>query len=356
MPGWPSPAERRALDAFPEQIGPEDLDEHFKLSPADLRFALKHRGDGRLGVALQLCALRWLGFVPEELTEIPQPALLELCDQLEANAADLDTYGARGQTRTDQLTAARAHAGFRPWDAPEASALEAWLTVRAMEHERPKALFTLAAEQLHVQRIARPSVDQLVRLIGAARERAHQATFDALADQLTDRAARARLDRLLERRADGTTWIEWLRTPAPDASPRYILQQLEKFRYLRELGAERIDLSMLPPGRVRMLAGDGRRRPAWELARLAASRRLAVLLAFCAQTLVERGDELIDLYAAGVQNAERHARFAVASSASRPQERATITHSSVGHSRGSSSTRSRTARTPSRAPSSRSAK
>jgi len=312
MPGWPSPSEHRALDSFPEQIGPEDLDEHFKLSPADLRFAFRHRRDGRLGVAVQLCALRWLGFVPEELTAIPQPALLELCDQLEANAADLDTYGARGQTRTDQLAAARAHAGFRPWDAPEASALEAWLTVRAMEHERPKALFTLAAEQLHVQRIARPSVDQLVRLIGAARERAHQATFDALADQLTDRAIRARLDRLLERRADGTTWIEWLRTPAPDASPRYILQQLGKFTYLKELGADAIDLSMLPPGRVRMLAGDGRRRPAWELARLAASRRLAVLLAFCAQTLVERGDELIDLYAAGVQNAERHARFAVA--------------------------------------------
>ncbi len=312
MPGWPSPAERRALDAFPEQIGPEDLDEHFKLAPADMRFALKHRGDSRLGVAVQLCALRWLGFVPEALTEIPQPAVLELCEQLEANPADLDTYGARSQTRTDQLAAASTHAGLRPWDAPEASALEAWLTVRAMEHERPKALFTLAAEQLHVGRIARPSVEQLVRLIGAARERAHQATFDALADQLTDRAMRARLDRLLERRADGTTWIEWLRTPAPDASPRYILQQLEKFIYLRELGAEEIDLSMLPPGRVRMLAGDGRRRPAWELARLAASRRLAVLLAFCAQTLVERGDELIDLYAAGVQNAERHARFAVA--------------------------------------------
>ena len=106
---------------------------------------------------------------------------------------------------------------------PEASALEAWLTVRAMAHERPKALFTLAAEQLHVGRIARRSVDQLVRLIGAARERAHQATFDALADQLTDRAMRGRL-------------------------------------------------------------------------------------AFCAQTLVYRGDELIDLYASAVQNAERPLR------------------------------------------------
>ena len=112
MSGWPSPAERRSLDSFPQQIGPEDLDEHFKLSPADTRFALKHRGDSRLGVTVQLCALRWLGFVPDDLAAIPQPALLELCDQLEANAGDLDGYGVRGQTRTDQLAAARAHAGF----------------------------------------------------------------------------------------------------------------------------------------------------------------------------------------------------------------------------------------------------
>jgi hypothetical protein len=127
-------------------------------------------------VVVQLCALRWLGFVPDDLTAIPQPALLQLCDQVEANPAELDGYGARHQTRTDQLAAARTHAGFRQWDASESAALEAWLTARAMEHERPKALFTLAAEQLHVQRIARLAVDQLVRLIGAARERAHQAT------------------------------------------------------------------------------------------------------------------------------------------------------------------------------------
>jgi len=127
---------------------------------------------------VQLCALRWLGFVPDDLTALPQPALLALCDQLEANTAALDGYGARGQTRTDQLAAARAHAAFRSWEAQESVELERWLTVRAMEHERPKALFTLAAEQLHARRVARPSVDQLVRLIGSARERAHQATFD----------------------------------------------------------------------------------------------------------------------------------------------------------------------------------
>jgi hypothetical protein len=215
MPGWPSQAERRTLVAFPQQIGPEDLEEHFKLSPADLQFVLGHRGDGRLGIAVVVCALRWLGFVPENLAEIPELALLSLCDQLETDPRDLASYGARAQTRTDQFPAARAHAGFSAFDAAESAQLERWLTIRAMEHERPKALFTLACEQLRCRRVVRGSVEQLVRLIGAARERAHQATFDALGGQLADRTRRTRLDGLLRPRADGkTTWIEWLRTPA----------------------------------------------------------------------------------------------------------------------------------------------
>ncbi len=59
MPGWPSGAERRELGAFPGQTGPEDVSAFFELSPEDLRFALSHRGEARLGVAVQLCSLRW---------------------------------------------------------------------------------------------------------------------------------------------------------------------------------------------------------------------------------------------------------------------------------------------------------
>jgi len=44
MAGWPSPAERRALDSFPQQIGPEDLDEHFKLLPAGINEQYAHFG------------------------------------------------------------------------------------------------------------------------------------------------------------------------------------------------------------------------------------------------------------------------------------------------------------------------
>jgi len=41
-------------------------------------------------------------------------------------------------------------------------------------------------QPLRGDRIERPSVDRLVRLVGWARERAHEQTFERLAPQLTD--------------------------------------------------------------------------------------------------------------------------------------------------------------------------
>ncbi|MGA2927866.1 MAG: hypothetical protein ABSG43_18085, partial [Solirubrobacteraceae bacterium] len=106
-------------------------------------------------------------------------------------------------------------------------------------------------------------------------------------------------------------WLEWLRTPAAGSSPAEILAALEKLEYLRLLGGERVDLSMLEPGRVRMLAAEGRRRAAWEISRLPAARRHPLPLVFVAQMFVERGDELIDRYCTAIQTedsrADRHA-------------------------------------------------
>ncbi|MEJ7825356.1 MAG: DUF4158 domain-containing protein [Solirubrobacteraceae bacterium] len=266
MPGWPSAAERRELGAFPGQTGPEDVSAFFELAPDDLRFARTHRGEARLGVAVQLCSLRWLGFVPDDLTELPQPALLSLCEQLEADPDDLALYGTRDQTRSDHFLAVRDRAGFKAFDSAERARLQEWLVQRAMEHERPKALHNLTCEQLRSGRVVRPAVDVLVRLIGAAREAAHAATSETLAPQLSSPKRAGELDGLLDlREPGGVTWLEWIRTPAPDSAPAAIVAQLAKYEHLGSLGAEGVDLSMLAPGRVRILAADARRRSAWEL-------------------------------------------------------------------------------------------
>jgi TnpA family transposase len=311
MPGWPSAAQRRELGSFPGYAGPEDVERFFELSPEDLRWVLAHRGDARLGVAVQLCSLRWLGFVPDLLAELPRPALLALAEQVESDPDDLMLYGARSQTRTDHFQTARVGAGFRAFDQVRRAALEEWLGLRAIEHERPKALWELCCEHMLAERIVRPAVDTLVRLIAAARERAHVTTHELLSPQLK-RGRPRKLDRLLDlREPGGVTWLEWLRTPADSGSPAAIRGQVEKYLHLDRLCAGEVDLSMLAPGRVRMLALEGKRRAAWEIARLAAVRRHPLLLVFIAQMFVERGDELIERYCSAIQNVERRARIAV---------------------------------------------
>jgi TnpA family transposase len=88
-------------------------------------------------------------------------------------------------------------------------------------------------------------------------------------------------------------------------------RQAEKYLHLDQLWAGEVDLSMLVPGRVRMLALEGKRRAAWEIARLPAVRRHPLLLAFISQIFIDRGDELIERYCTAIQNVERRARIAV---------------------------------------------
>jgi hypothetical protein len=311
MAGWPSAAQRRELGSFPGHAGPEDVARFFELSPEDLRWVLSHRGDARLGVAVQLCSLRWLGFVPDLLAELPRPSLLALSEQLESDPDDLVLYGARAQTRTDHFHAVRERAGFRPFDQARRGALEKWLGLRAIEHERPKVLWELCCEHLLAERIVRPPVDALVRMTASARERAHIATHELLSPQLQGGRPQE-LDRLLKlREPGGVTWLEWLRTPADGSSPVAICGQVEKYLHLDRLWAGEVDLSMLAPGRVRMLALEGKRRAVWEIARVAPVRRHSLLLVFIAQMFIERGDELIERYVTAIQNVERRARIAV---------------------------------------------
>lgn len=55
-----------------------------------------------LGAAVQLCTLPWLGFVPDEVAAAPAAAVARLADRLGVPVAELDRYGTRGQTCTEQ--------------------------------------------------------------------------------------------------------------------------------------------------------------------------------------------------------------------------------------------------------------
>ncbi len=93
------------LREFPE-ISREELFRYFTLTPADLAFVDPGRGRGpadRLGVAVALCSLPWLGFVPDKVSSAPLVVVTRLADQLKVDATQIRSYGRRAQTRTEHL-------------------------------------------------------------------------------------------------------------------------------------------------------------------------------------------------------------------------------------------------------------
>ena len=75
--GLLSDAERERLDSFPAQVVPGDIETYFTLSRADRRQVPRTGSPAnRLGFALQLGTLRFLGFCPDDLGTAPEAVRL----------------------------------------------------------------------------------------------------------------------------------------------------------------------------------------------------------------------------------------------------------------------------------------
>ena len=160
-----SETELARLASFPEEIPGDDLIRAFTLTGADRDLVALRRGAAnRLELALQLCALRYLGFVPRNLSAAPRSAACFVADQLEVSPDEIQSYARREQTRRQHFTEVREPLGFSRLRSRDLEELEAWLVERALEHEAPKVLFRLAREWLRTERLVFPAPDRIVRL------------------------------------------------------------------------------------------------------------------------------------------------------------------------------------------------
>ncbi len=88
-----SDVELDRLRGFPG-IGREELVRFFTLTPADETFVRTHRGPlNRMGVAVQLCTLPWLGFVPDDVSSAPAEAVARVAGHLRVPGETLCSYG-----------------------------------------------------------------------------------------------------------------------------------------------------------------------------------------------------------------------------------------------------------------------
>lgn len=286
--GFLTAAERDRLGRFPADIPDEDRIAHFTLFARDREKIGRLRGaHNQLGFASQLCALRYLGFVPDELTTAPHEIINFVANQLDLEPESLSAYGKRVRTRQKHFQAVMNHLRFRKASLVEFSVLQLWLLERALEHARPSFLLSLACEKLHADRVVRPGITTLEGHVVRAREAAWRETYQRL-EPLLDEQRKKLLDRLLVPEPSiGMTRLSWLRKGATSDSAGQILAAIRKITLLRRLGVDRWDLSVLNPNRLKFLAQIGRTATNQYLQRRSDERRFPILVSFLKQSLID---------------------------------------------------------------------
>ncbi len=152
---------------------PEQLTRFFYLSPQDLAFLAEYRRSyTRLGCAVQLCTLRFLGTFLPAPTQVPAGVVQTLADQLRVTADGWPDQYTRPNTVYDHQARVVAYLGYTPFDARQAFRLTRWLYAQVVTSTlRPSVLFDLTTAHLVAQRVVLPGVSLLARLIARVRER-----------------------------------------------------------------------------------------------------------------------------------------------------------------------------------------
>jgi TnpA family transposase len=278
---------------------PEQLARFFHLDDADRDLIVLRRGDHmRLGFAVQLCTVRFLGTFLDDPREAPSGIAIVLAKQLGiADAGSLVRYAA-SERRRDHTVEIRDRYGYRLFaDAPMQWRLLRWLYALCWTGtDRPSALFDQATAWLMTHKVLLPGATVLERTIARVRSRANSRLWRLLAARITS-DQKQRLDALLVIPEGGRqSPMDRLRSgPALQSTPE-LVRAIERLDEVRQLAAGLPHTERLPKTRVLAMARFAGAAKAQAVARLPDERRAATLLAFIRALEASAQDDVLDLF------------------------------------------------------------
>jgi len=292
-----SEAERIRYNFIPANLSNDDLIAYFTLSETDLaQIPTTASASNRLGFALQMVLLRFLGFHLNELESLPDMVINYVASQIGVRSEQLKLYGEREQTRTDHQRLIERYLRFRHPTEEDFRRIEEWLLERALEHDRPTLLLQLLCERFLTEKFVRPGFSVVERMVGAARNSAEEEIFRKV-ETIVDEILAEELDGLLHApEPNRPTPLAWLRQSATTNTPKTILAGLNKLEKLQKWQVGNWNLSALNPNRRKQLAQIGFRSTAQALSRMNKTRRYPILLALLSQLHTEVLDELVEIF------------------------------------------------------------
>lgn len=293
-----SDVEAAAFGRFDGALLREDLDRVFFLDDTDRQLIDKRRGaHNRLGFALQLTTVRWLGNFLADPTDVPGGVLEYLAGQLGEDASCVGRYLERRRTRFEHVDAIKVARGLGDFVAVS-DELDRWVWARAwMTGDGPRAIFSDAVLWLREHDVLLPGVTTLARIVARGRAESDQRLWDLLAG-VPSAPQRRMLQSQLEipQGARVSDLERWRKGPA-DRSGRSLQLALQRVAEIHAVGVDAAAVRALVPARRLVdLARYGLAAKAPRLARHPPARRLATLLATVVHLQASSIDDCLELF------------------------------------------------------------
>lgn len=274
------------------------LARYFHMDNTALTLINKRRGDyNRLGFALQLTTVRFLGTFLPDPTNIPSIVVNFVARQLGVGIDNLEQYMSRKATRYTHSAEIQAHYGYHEFNTPPwRFRLTRLLYTRAwISNERPSLMFDFATAWLVQNKILLPGVSTLSRLISEIRERAVNRLWVRLSS-LPTKEQKEKLETLLQvpKGERASRFDRYRKGPITISSPAFVVA-LERFLELKSFGLHEIDFSHIPPVRLKNLARHAGIISMHKIARMPDYKRISILVAFVKTFEVMALDDAIDI-------------------------------------------------------------
>jgi TnpA family transposase len=289
--------QRLWLTTIPPDLSQKELVRYYTLSPDDIAFIQRHyKDENRLGIAVQLCGLRYPGRRLVDLLPIPEPVLGYIAEQMDIAPEAFTDYGQREATIYEHRNDIRQAYGYRNYDARDQLPLTRHLLPLAMESDEPVPLVQTALDYMRQQRIIAPGITTTESLVWRAQRIARRRVYQRLTKMLSP-MQRLQLDGLVDAEDSefSTSVFGWLRVPVGKPSPDSIYHLLARLAYIDDL--------KLPPhpesvhlNRIRQLAQQARRYKAQQVNKFEPLKSHAYLMAYLYEMTAELTDQLLDTF------------------------------------------------------------
>lgn len=292
-----------AYGKFVEVPTRPELERFFFLDDVDRELVEKRRGEhNRLGFALQMCTVRYLGLFLEDPLDVPWPVIEYLAEHLDVeDPSRVKRYTERQMTAYEHAWEIRDVYGYHQFDDHQwGRKFRAFLHGRAWTHsEGPVALFNQATGWLRRNRVLLPGVSVLARQVAEVRAAAEKRLYStvARAARRADPALPGALVALLEV-PDGRhiSELERLRRAPTRTTGTAMAKALGRVDEISALRLGRVKLDQIPPNRLAVLARTGLGAKAPNLRRTPEPKRTALLTSVVRHLEAAAIDDALELF------------------------------------------------------------